>query len=253
MSAAGPAGSLDPVTSPRAPLTAEDRSAWRQSIAVAIPTSAYGISFGALGVLAGLDLWQTCVLSLLMFSGGSQFAFIGVIASGGLAAAPTAIASAALLGVRNAAYAVRMNPVVGLSWWHRIAAAQFTIDESTAVALAHSESRARRIGFWATGLAIYVGWNLGTLVGGVLGDVLGDVRAYGLDAAAAAAFLALLWPRLRSRQAIAVGAAAAVVAAALTPWLMPGLPVMLAAVVAIVVGWFNWLGRPTTTAGEETR
>ena len=235
--------------------TDEDRSAWRQALAVAVPTSAYGISFGALAVLAGLDLWQTSALSLLMFSGGSQFAFIGVIASGGLAAAPTAIASAALLGVRNAAYAVRMNPIVGLSWWHRIAAAQFTIDESTAVALAHTEGRARRIGFWATGIAIFVGWNLSTLLGGVLGDVLGDVRAYGLDAAAAAAFLALLWPRLRSRQAIAVGVAAAVVAAAVTPWLMPGVPVMIAALVAVVVGWFDWLGRPAVVAGagEETR
>lgn len=222
--------------------TSEERGAWRQGIAVSIATGAYGISFGALAVAAGLDVWQTCVLSLLMFTGGSQFAFIGVIASGGLAAAPSAIASAALLGVRNVAYAVRMNPVVGLSWWHRIAAAQFTIDESTAVALAHTEPRARRIGFWVTGIGIYLGWNVATLAGALLGDVLGDVRAYGLDAAAAAAFLALLWPRLRSRQAVAVGIAAAVIAASLTPLLLPGMPVLIAALVAILVGWFNWLG-----------
>ncbi|WP_375339589.1 AzlC family ABC transporter permease [Microbacterium rhizophilus] len=235
------------MSSSRAPLTAEERSAWRDGIAVSVATGAYGVSFGALAVLAGLDVWQACALSLLMFTGGSQFAFIGVIASGGLAAAPSAIASAVLLGLRNVAYAVRMNPIVGLSWWRRIAAAQFTIDESTAVALAHTEPRARRIGFWVTGLGIYLGWNLATLGGALLGDVLGDVRAYGLDAAAAAAFLALLWPRLRSRQAIAVGVAAAVVAAALTPWLMPGLPVMIAALVAIAVGWFDWLGarKPT--------
>ncbi len=209
---------------------------------MSVATSAYGVSFGALAVAAGLGVWQTCVLSLLMFTGGSQFAFIGVIASGGLAAAPSAIASAALLGVRNVAYAVRMNAVVGLSWWHRIAAAQFTIDESAAVALAHTEPRARRIGFWVTGLGIYLGWNLATLAGALLGDVLGDVRAYGLDAAAAAAFLALLWPRLRSRQAAAVGVAAAVVAGGLTPWLMPGMHVLIAAVVAILVGWFVGVG-----------
>lgn len=72
--------------------------------------------------------------------------------------------------------------------------------------------------------------------------MLGDPRAWGLDAAAAAAFLALLWPRLRQRQAIVVGVAAAVVATALTPTLMPGMPVLLAAAVAVVVGWFNWFG-----------
>ncbi|GAB2520585.1 AzlC family ABC transporter permease [Microbacterium petrolearium] len=221
--------------------SAERRGAWRQGLAVALPTSAYGVSFGALATASGLDVWQTCVLSLLMFSGGSQFAFIGVLGSGG--GGPAAIASAALLGVRNAVYAARMNPIVGRTWPRRLAAAQFTIDESTAVALAHEDPAARRIGFWVTGVGIFIGWNLTTLAGALLGDVLGDVRAYGLDAAAAAAFLALLWPRLRSRQAVAVGAAAAVVAAVATPWLAPGVPVLLAAVVAVVVGWTNWLGR----------
>lgn len=227
----------------------ERRSAFRDGLAVALPTSAYGISFGALATASGLDIWQTCVLSLLMFSGGSQFAFLGVLTSGGGGAA--AVASAALLGVRNAAYAARMNAIVGGTWPRRLGAAHFTIDESTAVSLAQREPGARRVGFWVTGVAIFVGWNLTTLVGALLGDVLGDVRSYGLDAAAAAAFLALLWPRLRSRQEVAVGAAAAVIAAATTPVLMPGLPVLLAAVVAIVVGWTNWLGRRPARPGAD--
>jgi predicted branched-subunit amino acid permease len=105
------------------------------------------------------------------------------------------------------------------------------------------------VGFWGTGIGIFLGWNVTTLIGALVGDVLGDPKTWGLDAAAAAAFLALLWPRLKRRQAVAVGAAAAVVAASLTPFLMPGLPVLVAAVVAIVVGWFNWLGaREGTTA-----
>ncbi|MDL5350644.1 AzlC family ABC transporter permease [Microbacterium sp. zg-YB36] len=225
------------------------RRATREGLGVAVATSAYGVSFGALAVAAGLDIWQTCVLSLVMFTGGSQFAFVGVIAAGGVAAAPAAIASAALLGVRNVAYAMRMAPVIGGTIWRRVAAAQFTIDESTAVSLAQTAPRARTLGFWVTGIGIYVGWNLSTLLGALLGDLLGDPRAYGLDAAAAAAFLALLWPRLRQRQAIVVGVAAAVVATVLTPVLMPGMPVLVAAVVAILVGVFNWFapereGRP---------
>ncbi|MGB4135661.1 MAG: AzlC family ABC transporter permease [Microbacterium sp.] len=220
---------------------------WREGLGVALATSAYGISFGALAVAAGLDVWQTCVLSLLMFTGGSQFAFIGVFASGGVAALPAAIASAGLLGVRNLAYGMRMSPIIGSGLRRRAAAAQFTIDESTAVAISQDDPRLARIGFWVTGLGIYLGWNVTTLVGALLGDVLGDPKAWGLDAAAAAAFLALLWPRLKQRQAVVVGVAAAVVAASLTPVLMPGLPVLVAAVVAIVVGWFNWLGRPEAT------
>lgn len=219
---------------------AQVRMARREAIGVSLATSAYGISYGALAVAAGLDVWQTCVLSLVMFTGGSQFAFVGVFAAGGMAALPSAVASAVLLGARNIAYGIRMSPVIGSGFWRRLAAAHFTIDETTAVSLAQSDRRARLVGFWMTGIGIYIGWNLASLLGGLLGDVLGDPKTWGLDAAAAAAFLALLWPRLRQRQAIAVGVAAAFVAAVLTPFVMPGLPVLIAAVVALVVGWFNW-------------
>ena len=228
----------------------EGRRAAREGIGVALATSAYGISFGALAVASGLDIWQTCVLSLFMFTGGSQFAFAGVVAAGGVAATPAAIASASLLGVRNIAYGMRMSPVIGSGFWRRAAAGQFTIDESTAVSLAQRSPHARTVGFWVTGIGIYIGWNLSTLAGALLGDVLGDPRAYGLDAAAAAAFLALLWPRLRHRQPIAVGIAAAVVATLLTPVIMPGVPVIVAAIVAIVVGWTNWLGSSRGEAAE---
>jgi len=226
------------------------REVWREGVGVAVATSAYGISFGALAVASGLDVWQTCVLSLLMFTGGSQFAFIGVFSAGGMSALPSAVASAALLGVRNMAYGMRMSPIIGSGFWKRAAAAQVTIDESTAVAISQGARPLRLLGFWVTGIGVFVGWNLTTLLGALLGDVLGDPKTWGLDAAAAAAFLALLWPRLKQRQAIAVGIAAAVVASALTPFIMPGLPVLVAAVVAIVVGWFNWLGRDERAADE---
>ncbi|AMB58630.1 AzlC family ABC transporter permease [Microterricola viridarii] len=223
----------------RAARTVVVREAW----AVGIATAAYGISFGALAVAAGLDVWQACFLSLVMFTGGSQYALVGVLASGGVAAGPTAIASAALLGSRNAIYGMRMAPVLGGGWWKKLAAAWGTIDESTAVALAQPSGHLRRVGFWVTAVVIFVGWNLTTLIGALIGDALGDPRVYGLDAAAAAAFLGLLWPRLKRVQASAVAVAAALVATLLTPVLMPGLPVLVAALVAVVVGAFNWLGK----------
>jgi predicted branched-subunit amino acid permease len=135
-----------------------------------------------------------------------------------------------------------MSPVIGRGFARRTAAAHLTIDESTAVSSAQGSLRGQRIGFWVTGLVVYVGWNLTTLLGAVIGDLLGDVSAYGLDAAAAAAFLGLLWPRLAKLQAQAVAVAAAFVAALLTPVLMPGLPVLVAALVAVVFGATNWLG-----------
>ncbi len=120
----------------RTPRSAEGAAAIRASLAVGVAVSAYGFSFGALSVASGLDIWQTCVLSLLMFSGGSQFALIGVLASGGAAAGGAAIASAALLGTRNGLYALRIAPLIGGRWPRKLLAAHWTIDESTAVAIA---------------------------------------------------------------------------------------------------------------------
>ncbi|MFM7013482.1 MAG: AzlC family ABC transporter permease, partial [Actinomycetota bacterium] len=94
------------------------------SLGVGVATGLYGISFGALAVAAGLDFWQTMALSLLMFSGGSQFAFIGVIAAGG--GALPAVASAWLLGVRNGFYALRLAPVIQVTGFIRPLAAQLT-------------------------------------------------------------------------------------------------------------------------------
>ncbi len=224
------------------------KTAVRAGIAVGVATGAYGISFGALSVAAGLDIWQTIVLSSVMFTGGSQFALVGVLASGGLSAGPAAIASAVLLGSRNALYSIRMSPIIGGGLLRRIGAAWITIDESTAVATAQTELRAQRAGFWVTGLAVFVGWNAMTIVGAVIGDQLGDVRQYGLDAAAAAAFLGLLWPRLRELQPIAVAVGAAVVATVLTPIVPSGIPVLAAALVAVLVGAFNWFSRPSARA-----
>jgi predicted branched-subunit amino acid permease len=223
------------------PRDAERARAVRAGLGVGLATAAYGVSFGALATLSGLDVWQTCFLSLVMFSGGSQFALIGVLGAGGLASAGPAIGSAVLLGSRNLFYAVRMSPLLPGGLLRRSAAAQLTIDESTAVATAQATTPAQRVGFWVTGITVYLGWNATTLAGAVLGNLLGDVRAYGLDAAAAAAFLGLLWPRLRRRQAAAVAALAAVLAALLTPALPPGLPVLATVLVAVGVGLTNAL------------
>ena len=205
----------------------------RTSVGVGVATGAYGLSYGALGTAAGLSVVQTCALSVLMFSGGSQFALIGVLGGGGPAASGTA--SAVLLGARNALYGARLAPALGLRGAGRVLGAQLVVDESTAVALGSEPKgiRAAQLGFWATGLAIFVCWNLSTLIGAVLGNQLGDPRDYGLDAAAPAAFLALLAPRLRGRSAWLTGLAGAAVAVAVIPVVPAGVPVLLAALVPV--------------------
>jgi predicted branched-subunit amino acid permease len=229
-------------------LSAADKRAMRTGISVGLAVAAYGVSFGALSVAAGLDIWQTCFLSLVLFSGGSQFAVIGIIASGGAAAGIPAIASSTFLALRNGIYSMRVAPIVGDGpWWRKLVAAQLTIDESTAVAIAQDEKSAQKVGFWTTGIAIYIGWNLATFAGALLGNLVGDVNMFGLDAVAAAAFVGLLWPRLKQLQAAAVAMVAAVMATILIPLTPPGVPVLAAAVVALVFGLTNWLHREPVT------
>jgi predicted branched-subunit amino acid permease len=227
----------------------EEASPWwrtppfRQGVAVGVATGAYGISCGALGVAAGLSVWQTMVTSLLLFSGGSQFAFFGVVAAGGTPAA--AVATSTLLGVRNMFYGLQLTRLLAPRGWRRPAAAHVTIDESTAVAIGQDGERNQRIGFWTTGIVVFLLWNLTTLIGALLGNAMGDPRAYGLDAAAAAAFVALLWPRLRGREPLAVAAIAVVLTVLVAPFAPAGVPVLVAALAALVV-----VGLPPRRAGE---
>ena len=215
---------------------ARRREVVRQAWSVGIASGTYGISFGALAVAAGLDIWQSQLLSLLMFTGGSQFAFVGIIGAGGLGAAPAAIATASMLGIRNGLYGLQTSRFLGVTGIRRVVAAHLTLDESTAVGIAQPELRAQRLGFWQTGVAVFVLWNASTLAGALIGNAFGDPRTLGLDAAAAAAFLALLWPRLKSRDATATAVLAVFIALLTSPFLPAGVPVILAATAALAVG-----------------
>ena len=137
------------------PSAAHHRRITAQAWSIGIATGAYALSFGAISVASGLTPWQTQALSLLMFTGASQFALVGVLGAGGGAIA--AILTAWLIGSRNGLYALSMAPILRVRGLRRLGAAQFTIDESTAMALAHPDPpRASRRAFWMTGLAIYV-------------------------------------------------------------------------------------------------
>ncbi len=216
----------------------------RESMAIAVATGAYAISFGAVSLASGLNVWQTVALSALMFTGASQFGLVGVIAGGGapLAGAATAI----LLGARNALYGLRMSELLQVKGFRRLVAAQLVIDESVAMAIGRTTTRESRLGFYTTGLGVFALWNVGTLVGALGASWLSDPRVLGLDAAVPAAFLALLAPRLRDRETWAVALAAAVVAVAAVPFVPVGVPVLIAAVVGVIAG--VW---PRSAAGSD--
>ncbi|MEY4197862.1 MAG: hypothetical protein RLZZ477_447 [Actinomycetota bacterium] len=209
----------------------------RDSLAVAIPVGTYGAAFGAASIAAGFSILQTCLLSLLLFSGASQFAVVGVMGAGG--SAISAIATGSLLGFRNGLYGLKMAPILKLRGIKKVIAAQLTIDESTGVAIGQEPrgEEASRYGFWATGIGVYVFWNLFTLFGAIGAQAIGNPSAWGLDAAVPAAFLGLVWPRLIDNKSRLVAITAALLALALTPIAPAGVPIIATVAIAVIFGW----------------
>jgi predicted branched-subunit amino acid permease len=226
----------------------------RDAVGLGLAVGLYGAAFGAAADAAGLDVWQASTMSLLMFTGASQFALVGVLGAGGSALA--AVGSALLLGTRNTVYGVRLVPLLrpqGLL--RRLGAAHWTIDETTALSLAAPDRRLARLAFVAGGATIFVVWNLTTVAGALGAAALGGAARAALDAVVPAAFLALLWPRLRAgfpeaaiQRRVALGGT--VIALALTPFVPAGVQVVAAVVAVGLAGRPRPTQRPT--AWQET-
>lgn len=206
----------------------------RTAFSVAFTVGLYGAAFGAAGVTAGFSILQTCLLSILLFSGASQFAVVGIMGAGG--AAISAIATATLLGFRNTLYGLQMAPILKVKGFKRVLAAQITIDESTAVATLQDNDEDRKRGFYLTGIGVYLFWNLFTFLGAMGASAIGDPSVWGLDAAVPAAFLGLIWPRIKNKVQFLVSGIAIAWALLLTPVTPAGIPIITTVVLAIIFG-----------------
>ncbi|MFD4240787.1 AzlC family ABC transporter permease [Streptomyces sp. NPDC058525] len=209
----------------------------RDALGVGVAVGLSGFAFGVTAAGAGISVLQACVLSLLVFTGASQFALVGALAAGGNPF--TAAAGAFFLGTRNAFYGLRLSQLLALPRAVRPLAAHWVIDETTAVALAQPDRRSARLGFTVTGLSLYVLWNLTTLLGALGAEAIGDTAAWGLDAAGPAVFLALLAPMLKTGTERAVAALALVLGLGFLPVLPAGVPVLIAALAAPAVLWMK--------------
>ena len=190
----------------------------------------FGVVFGVACADAGLSWLDAAGFSALTFAGSSQFAAVDVLGDDGTAVA--AIGTGLLLNIRSLAFGLLLAPALDGPAWKRALMAHLVIDESTAVATIEDDPRWRRFGFLAGGLAVFVVWNITTIVGVALASI-GDefVADWGLDAAAPAVFLALVWPRLlgpEGRVSIRIALLGGAIAALAIPVTPPGVPILLA-------------------------
>jgi predicted branched-subunit amino acid permease len=197
-----------------------------RAIAIGLATGAYGLSFGALAVTAGIAIDHAVAMSALVFTGATQLSVVGALAAGG-APAP-AVASGLVLASRHVAYGIAVSPILPAAVRARLIAAHLVIDESTAMARSQADARTARLAFWATGASVFACWNAATIAGALLGRAVADPAALGLDAVFPAAFVALLAPQLATRAARRTALAGAAIAAALVPVAPAGIPVLAA-------------------------
>jgi 4-azaleucine resistance transporter AzlC len=205
----------------------------RGALSIGVATGVYAVSFGVLSVAAGFSVVQTCVMSLVCFTGASQLTFASVIGAGGGVAG--ALPPALLLAGRNTLYAFSLRGVLSGTVPKRALRAQLVVDETTAMAHAQPTIHAKRRAFVLTALCLFSAWNVGTLIGAVAGHGLGNPRDYGLDAMFPAVFLALLAPQLRGPDGVRAAVAGGLIALALVTVTPAGVPIIASALGAVPV------------------
>ena len=194
---------------------------------IALTAFVTGASFGAIAVAAHIPIWLVCAMSLLVFAGGSQFMVVGIVAAGGSPIA--AVVAGLLLNARHLPFGLAIGDVLGQRLAARIVGSHILGDETVAFAMAQGDRKAAKAVFWTCGLALFLTWNTGTLVGALIGQLIGDPSRFGMDAAFPAAMLALILPALKDRVTLRVAVLGAAIAVATTPFLPAGIPVVLAA------------------------
>ena len=205
----------------------------RDGVRIALPLALapllFGAAFGVLALDAGLGAGGAIAMSATTFAGSAQFAAAAILDGGGGAAA--AIVAALLLNARYVPLSLAVASIFPGSRRRRLLESQLIVDESWALA---GRSGRFEYGLLAgVGILLYVLWVGGTALGTVVGDLL-DPEAIGLDAAFPALFLALLAPYLRARRALLTAAVAAAITLALLPVAPSGVPIVAAALAALL-------------------
>jgi 4-azaleucine resistance transporter AzlC len=202
-----------------------------RALTIGASVTPFGLSFGAVSSEAHLSLVQVCLMSLVLFSGASQFALVSLIGAGG--SYVSAVGTALLLGVRNGLYGARINALLRPTGWRRFVMAEVTIDESTAMAVSEAPSGNSARAFWSTALSVYVLWNLSTIIGALVGNALGSPATTGLDVAGPAAFVALLAPRLTTARMRLGALGSGVIALVTVPIVPVGAPILIGGLTAV--------------------
>ncbi|MCB2411401.1 AzlC family ABC transporter permease [Demequina sp. TTPB684] len=220
-----------------------DAWAGLKAIAPLMPGSAaFGLAFGALVPVAGINPWTGLYASVSVVAGASQFSVVESVRAN--APAVIAVLTALIINARFALYSAALGPVFSAfprRW--KLGLAHIMTDQAAVVALHHADrfpDPVRRRWFVVGGaLPFVLVWIVGTLVGVLAGPVIPESWQIGFIVPLM--FIAVMVPTLRRSEDVVALAVTGVVVL-VTRGLPYGLNVMVGIVVGIVAGtaWAEW-------------
>lgn len=212
-----------------------DRDSWRNGLRAGAPFAAASFvlsaSFGVAATGVGFTPWAAVLMSAVVFAGSAQFAAVGVLISGGTAG--PAVLAATLMNARFLPMGIAFGQSLPGGPVRRALQGQPVVDASWAMAM-NARGRFDRWYLFGHSAIQYVAWVAGTTLGAYGGSWIRDPEAFGLDALFPGFFVALLFNELRDRQGVVVALGGAALALVLLPFTPPGVPLVAAALVALV-------------------
>ena len=191
----------------------------------------FGLAYAVTARGAGFNLFETQLMSLIVFSGGAQFSAVGLLAAG--AGGVGVVLTTFLINLRHLLYGLSLGQRTEFSGPQRVVAAYFLTDEAFGVTLA-GEPRAGYL--FGAELSVFVVWNLATLIGALLSGVVPAPETLGVDFVFPLAFLALLIPLLKGAKEVGVALVAGLAALGLSQLVSSGLAVLVTGVAGAFLG-----------------
>ena len=224
----------------------------RDTLPLLVGAIPFGILYGALAVTAGLSLPATLAMSLIVFAGSSQFIAAGLVAQG--AGVLIIILTTFVVNLRHALYGASLGPYLrGLSQRWLLPLAFWLTDEAYAVVIQRYEradaSLYKHWYYLGSCIAMYVNWQICTLIGVMAGTRLAGINEWGLEFAMVVTFIGIVVPLLKNIPMLL----AALVAGGVALWLRE-LPhqmgLMLGSLAGIVAGYLCSVGSSRTMETE---
>ncbi len=195
----------------------------------AIPS---GIAYGVTAAVVGMGIFDTQLMSVVVFSAAAQVSVVALVGAGApfILMLSTILALNAQLPLLGLTIGRRLHP----TWPQRLLAAFFLTDAAFGIAATGGKLRIPTL--LGTGVSMFLGWNLGTMIGLAIGRLLPDPRQLGLDFVVTLSFLAVLVPAVRTRIAVLVVIVAALTTILLVRLVPSGIAILGAGITGCAAG-----------------